>query len=94
MDVAREMQDKHDPQRVFEPELWKSINNPEYSLYPRCVLKKDCYCQEDIHCPDLHRCVPSRAPGLQNFKACKPDWRLRPASGKVVMESGTGGQLQ
>jgi hypothetical protein len=92
MDVARAMQDKHDPQRVFEPELWKSINNPEYSLYPRCVLKKDCYCQEDIHCPELHRCVPSNAPGLGNFKACKPDWRLRPASGKVVMESGKAGQ--
>jgi hypothetical protein len=55
MDVARRMQDKHDPDRIFEPELWKSINNPEYALYPRCALYKDCYCQADEHCPEQHR---------------------------------------
>jgi hypothetical protein len=55
MDVARRMQAKHDPDRIFEPELWKSINNPEYALYPRCALYKDCYCQADEHCPEQHR---------------------------------------
>lgn len=69
---------------MFEPELWKSINNPQYSLYPRCVLYKDCYCQADEHCPEQHRCVSSEAPGLSEFKACKPDFRLKPHLGRSV----------
>lgn len=84
MDTARRMQAKHDPDRVFEPELWQSINNPQYALYPRCALYKDCYCQEDIHCPEQHRCVNSKAPGLESYRVCKPDWRLKPASGRLV----------
>jgi hypothetical protein len=32
----------------------------------------------------MHRCVASNAPGLSEFKACKPDFRLRPASGRSV----------
>lgn len=84
MDVARKLQAKHDPDRIFEPELWKSITNPEYALYPRCALYKDCYCQEDIHCPEQHRCVPSRAPGLEHYRVCKPDFRLKPETGRSV----------
>lgn len=35
MDTARRMQAQHDPDRIFEPEMWQSINNPQYALYPR-----------------------------------------------------------
>jgi hypothetical protein len=84
MKVAADMQARHDPDKVFEPELWKSINNPQYALYPRCALYKDCYCQADEHCPERHRCVPSLAPGLEGFKACKPDFRLVPHLGRTV----------
>lgn len=84
-----EMQKRYDPKGIFEPELWKDVRTETpFALYPRCALDKECYCQEDIHCPELHRCMPSRAPGLESFKACKPDWRLHPELGRTVDSAG------
>jgi hypothetical protein len=115
------LQDKHDPKRIFEPELWQRIREGKpFEYYPRCVaaaaaatvaaavivafeacftslphppcccccrcrcaLDKTCYCQEDIHCPEQHRCIASLAPGLESYKVCKPDWRLQPESGRA-----------
>jgi hypothetical protein len=81
---ALEVQKAHDPEHVFEPELFTNIRTGKpYKLYPRCVVDKACYCVEDIHCPEQHRCVASLAPGLSSYKICKPDWRLRPMSGRA-----------
>ncbi|WIA41247.1 hypothetical protein OEZ86_004858 [Tetradesmus obliquus] len=83
-DKVLELQKQHDPAKVFEPELWQKIRKQEsFKMYPRCALDKTCYCQEDIHCPEQHRCIPSRAPGLESYKVCKPDWRLLPESGRA-----------
>lgn len=62
-----------------------NVHTPLPSFLPllRCALDKECYCKEDIHCPELHRCEASKAPGLQQYKICKPDWRLHPESGRA-----------
>ena len=39
-------QDKHDPGRVFEPELWRRmVAGEKYTLKPRCQLDRTCYCE-------------------------------------------------
>lgn len=82
-DTAVALQKKHDPKLVFEPDLWTKIREGKpYTLFPGCALNKECYCEEDIHCPQYHRCISSRAPGLSSFKVCKPDWRLHRESGR------------
>jgi hypothetical protein len=40
------LQDKFDPERVFEPELWSRVAAGEgYALKPKCQLDRSCYCQ-------------------------------------------------
>jgi hypothetical protein len=69
--VFHTTQDKHDPQRVFEPELWRRIvANEPYSLKPRCQLDRSCYCQADEHCAEGFVCVPSLA--FPEYKTCRP----------------------
>lgn len=44
-------QDKYDPEKVYEPNIWAQIKREEpYSYYPGCALAKDCFCTEDVHC--------------------------------------------
>lgn len=65
------MQDKFDPERVFEPELWRRVVTGEsYSYKPQCVLDRSCYCDQDIHCGEGFVCVPSLA--FPEFKQCRP----------------------
>lgn len=65
------MQDKYDPQRVFEPELWaRAIAGDKYFLSPKCQLNRSCYCEADENCADGFMCVPSIA--FPQYKACRP----------------------
>lgn len=65
-----ELQQRHDPRKVFEPELFSHVlqkHGPEYSAL--CTLHYWCYCQEDAHCPDGHACQPS--PAFPEHKVCR-----------------------
>lgn len=65
------MQDKYDPERVFEPELWtRAIKGEKYWLKPKCQLDRSCYCESDENCADGFKCVDSIA--FPEFKACRP----------------------
>eukprot|EP00878_Enallax_costatus_P039544 GHUV01045351.1.p1 GENE.GHUV01045351.1~~GHUV01045351.1.p1 ORF type:complete len:168 (+),score=22.98 GHUV01045351.1:76-579(+) len=77
---AVELQKQHDPNYIFEPELFNKIRtNSPYELYPGCAgLDKSCYCEEDIHCAKDHACVNAKTPGLESYKVCKPDWSKDP----------------
>lgn len=69
--VLQGLQDKYDPKRVFEPELWtRSIAGDKYWLKPKCQLDRSCYCEADENCADGFVCVPSVA--FPEFKACRP----------------------
>ncbi|KIY99659.1 hypothetical protein MNEG_8299, partial [Monoraphidium neglectum] len=69
--VFQGLQDKYDPARVFEPELWtRAIKGEKYFLKPKCVLNRSCYCEADEHCADGFKCVPSVA--FPEYKACRP----------------------
>lgn len=66
----QEMQNQHDPKRVFEPELFQNIlqkTGPEYSEL--CTLHFWCYCKDDAHCPAEHQCRPSSS--FPEYKTCK-----------------------
>lgn len=68
-----EMQQQHDPAKLFEPELFKHVlerTGPTYSK--ECTLTYGCYCLEDLHCPQGYVCRPSRPFPMYNI--CKrPD---------------------
>lgn len=65
------LQDKYDPSRVYEPELWRRmVKDEKYWLKPKCQVERSCYCEEDIHCADGFKCAPSIA--FPEFKACRP----------------------
>ena len=64
------MQAKHDPKKIFEPELFSHVlrrSGPVYSEL--CALHFWCYCQEDAHCPHGHVCQPS--PVFPEYKVCR-----------------------
>jgi hypothetical protein len=64
-------QDKADPQRMFEPPLFKRIKaaaGPDY--YPGCDMAGKCVCMQDVHCAPGFKCVASLA--FPELKACKP----------------------
>lgn len=45
------MQDRFDPSRVFEPELWARLAAGEpYQLKPKCILDRSCYCEVSQPC--------------------------------------------
>jgi hypothetical protein len=47
------LQDKYDPQRVYEPELWSRVAAGQgYALKPKCQLDRSCYCE--VSKPDDH----------------------------------------
>ncbi|XP_073391725.1 L-gulonolactone oxidase 2 [Physcomitrium patens] len=65
-----EMQRQHDPEKIFEPELFNDLlqrTGPEYS--PLCTAHFWCYCRDDSHCPHGHKCRPS--PLFLEYKICK-----------------------
>lgn len=65
-----EMQDKHDPKRVFEPALFRELlerKGPEYREL--CTPHFWCYCEEDSHCPHGHACGTSAS--FPEYKICK-----------------------
>ncbi|WIA15659.1 hypothetical protein OEZ85_002285 [Tetradesmus obliquus] len=65
------MQDKYDPSRAYEPELWTRLAAGEgYKLKPKCILDRSCYCEADEHCADGFKCVASVA--FPQYKACRP----------------------
>lgn len=65
------MQNKYDPEHVFEPELFARMARGEgYQLKPRCQLDRSCYCEADEHCADGHACVNSLA--FPEYKSCRP----------------------
>ncbi|XP_024379015.1 probable L-gulonolactone oxidase 4 [Physcomitrium patens] len=66
----QEMQNLHDPKRVFEPELFQNIlqkTGPEYSEL--CTPHFWCYCKDDVHCPAGHQCLASSS--FPEYKTCK-----------------------
>lgn len=79
-DRALDIQKQHDPDYIFEPELFTHVRTGQpYPLYPGCAgFDKRCYCEEDIHCAPNHVCVNSKTPGLESYKVCKPDWSKDP----------------
>jgi hypothetical protein len=65
------MQDKYDPERVFEPQLWaRVVAGDGYQLKPKCQLDRSCYCEKDEHCADGFVCVPSVA--FPEYNSCRP----------------------
>ncbi|KAG0600278.1 hypothetical protein M758_11G021100 [Ceratodon purpureus] len=69
-DRMRALQDVHDPERMFEPELFGLVarkSGPEY--YALCTLENWCFCADDAHCAARHACVPS--PVFPEYKICK-----------------------
>jgi hypothetical protein len=49
------LQDKWDPQRVFEPELWSRVAAGQgYALKPKCQLDRSCYCE--VGCTEAKSC--------------------------------------
>jgi hypothetical protein len=65
------LQDKHDPERVYEPELWaRMLKGDQFFLKPKCALDRSCYCEADEHCADGYACVPSAA--FPQFNQCRP----------------------
>jgi hypothetical protein len=65
------LQDAHDPNRVFEPELFaRAAAGEGYVLKPKCVLDHSCFCEADEHCADGFACRPSRA--LPEYLTCQP----------------------
>lgn len=70
-DAMRAMQDKYDPERVFEPELFaRMAAGAGYAHKPRCQLDRSCYCTADEHCADGFECVPSIA--FPEYTSCRP----------------------
>lgn len=84
---AMELQKQHDPNYIFEPELFTKIRtNQPYELYPGCAgFDKSCYCEEDIHCANDYVCVYAKTPGLESYKVCKPDWSKDPQHHKSLV---------
>lgn len=69
-DQILELQARHDPKRVFEPELFAHVlrkDGPEYSH--QCALHMWCYCREDAHCPVGFACLPS--PAFPEHNVCR-----------------------
>jgi hypothetical protein len=65
------MQDRWDPQRVMEPELFARMARSEgYAHKPKCALDRSCYCDADEHCADGFSCVKSLA--FPEFNSCRP----------------------
>ncbi|PTQ26372.1 hypothetical protein MARPO_2307s0001, partial [Marchantia polymorpha] len=65
-----ELQKKHDPNKVFEPELVTRMVERRGPVYgDKCALRRECYCKEDSHCADGFKCQPSAS--YPEFKACK-----------------------
>ncbi|KAG0610744.1 hypothetical protein M758_7G088100 [Ceratodon purpureus] len=65
-----ELQQRHDPLKVFEPELFKQVlkkSGPDYS--PLCTPHYWCYCATDEHCPAGYQCRPS--PSFSEYKICR-----------------------
>jgi L-gulonolactone oxidase len=65
-----EMQQQHDPRKVFEPELFSKLlekSGPEYS--PLCTPHYWCYCAADWHCPAGFECRASTS--FSEYKICK-----------------------
>jgi len=64
------LQQRHDPGKVFEPELFKQLlkkSGPEYS--PLCTPHYWCYCAADEHCPAGFQCRPSAS--FSEYKICR-----------------------
>jgi len=60
VEALLEMQRKHDPRKVFEPEVFTEMlarSGPVYS--PVCTAKYWCYCVDDWHCPSGYTCGAS-----------------------------------
>lgn len=65
-----EIQQQHDPLKIFEPELFKQLlqrSGPEYS--PLCTPHYLCYCKVDSHCPQDFQCRGSASFG--EYKICR-----------------------
>lgn len=65
------LQREVDPQRTFEPPLFRRIKTaatPKY--YDGCEPAKDCYCTQDSHCAKGWGCKASLA--FPAYKACYP----------------------
>jgi len=70
IEMLVKMQEKHDPKRVFEPQLFREVlekKGPEY--HELCTPHFWCYCEEDSHCPLGHACGPSAS--FPEHKICK-----------------------
>jgi L-gulonolactone oxidase len=65
-----ELQKRHDPAKVFEPELFRHVMERSGPLYSNeCSLTYGCYCMEDVHCAQGYVCRPSRP--FPMYKICK-----------------------
>ncbi|KAG0606949.1 hypothetical protein M758_9G181600 [Ceratodon purpureus] len=65
-----EMQHEHDPEKIFEPELFRRLlqrSGPEYC--PLCTPHYSCYCAHDSHCPPGFRCRASAS--FAEYKICR-----------------------
>jgi len=67
---ALEVAKKYDPLAMYQPALFKKVaSGTPYSYFPRCTLKQQCFCTENIHCPEGFTCVPAKS--FPEFKVCK-----------------------
>lgn len=66
-----EIQNKYDPEKVYEPELWaRMVAGEGYVHKPKCILDRSCYCDSDEHCADGFKCGNSLA--FPEYKSCTP----------------------
>lgn len=66
-----DIQNKYDPEKVFEPELWaRIVSGQGYAYKPKCILDRSCYCESDEHCADGFKCGNSLA--FPEYKSCTP----------------------
>eukprot|EP00878_Enallax_costatus_P001016 GHUV01001150.1.p1 GENE.GHUV01001150.1~~GHUV01001150.1.p1 ORF type:complete len:631 (+),score=62.78 GHUV01001150.1:321-2213(+) len=79
-DGLLKLQKAHDPEKMFEPELFnKVVKNEKFALTPHCTLWQQCYCEQDIHCPQGWKCVS--ATSFPEYKVCKyPNFKNVPGS--------------
>jgi hypothetical protein len=79
------MQDKYDPSRAFEPELWSRLASGEaYKLKPKCILDRSCYCE--VRQTALHSTLLALV--VCGWRRGRPTSRSPSASGQELLLRG------
>jgi hypothetical protein len=66
----RQLQAQHDPQLLFQPELFARLVEGSSRMSAGCDVRRECFCSSHKHCARYHRCVRSAA--FPEYRVCKP----------------------